>query len=301
MMIKYFSAFCTMISGCALLAQAPTVENVRFTQRTDGSFIVDVYYDVSDPDDDSVDVILEASDNFGKNYFLPCWSITGDVGRGIPTGTSKHIIWDFFTDNPNVSGDGFRLRVTAFDELCGSVIKEDLTLTEDLIATSIGEPASAITIGAPNITLDLGGHTIRCDVNQQIFSGVGNMPYDGITIKNGTIEGCLIGVGIGNSKDVTIENLTIRNLDIWDAATNVFGITLSLCENVSVKNCSIVLPPAVHKSGIENYHSYAIVDNVTFIGGAAGVNLCPELDPGDNGIIKNSTFTGATMAAILDL
>ena len=169
--MKYHVFLAILFFYSNAISQAPVVENVRFEQRSDGSLLVDIYYDVTDVDDDFVDIIVEASDDSGQHYFYSCWTLTGDVGRGIATGSNKHIVWDFYKDSPETSGDNFRIRVTAFDELCGSVIKKDLTLTEDLVATI-----------APNVTLDLGGYTIRCDTKKDLTIGVGIMPFDGITI-----------------------------------------------------------------------------------------------------------------------
>lgn len=281
------------------ISQAPVVSNVRFEQRTDGSLLVDIYYDVSDPDNDTVDIIVEASDDGGMYYFHPCQSLTGDVGRGIPTGENKHVVWDFYKDSPGINSGNFRIRVTAFDELCGSVIKEDIILTEDLYATP-GEPGALLSIAAPNITLDLGGHTIYCDPDIGMKTGVGTGGYSGMTIKNGTIEGCLIGVDAANSDSLTIENLTIRNLEM-SGDENVGGIVVYDSEDVLIRNCMVELTQEVHKEAVVNYHSYITIDSLETFGCAVGVNLCPEFEPRDNGIIRNSKFDGAIMAAILDL
>jgi parallel beta-helix repeat protein len=131
--------------------------------------------------------------------------------------------------------------------------------------------------------------------------GVGVGPYDGITIKNGTIEGCLIGVDISNSDNSTIELLNIRNLDVWNPDTNVYGIGTYCCEDLIIRDCKIELNPVVHHEAIVNYHSYNIIDNIEVIGGAVGINLCPEFDPRDNGVVMNSTFTGKALTGILDL
>ena len=94
----------------------PEVNNVRFEQRTDGTLWVDIYYDVTDADGDTMDVFLQASANHGQTWDLPCTALSGDIGNGILSGKDKHIIWDFYADNPNVSGDAYRVRVTAEDD-----------------------------------------------------------------------------------------------------------------------------------------------------------------------------------------
>jgi len=97
----------------ALFAGSPVVENVRFSQRTDGSLLVDIYYDVTDEDGDLLEITIEASDDHGATWVLPCASLTGDAGEGVTPGVDKHAVWDFHADNPGVSGDGYRVRVIA--------------------------------------------------------------------------------------------------------------------------------------------------------------------------------------------
>jgi len=92
---------------------APIVENVRFQQRLDGSLIVDIYFDLTDVDNDIVEISIKASDDDGDTWNLPCAHLTGDIGEGVMPGPEKHVIWDFYKDNPNVSGDHYRVQVTA--------------------------------------------------------------------------------------------------------------------------------------------------------------------------------------------
>ncbi|MCA1674035.1 MAG: right-handed parallel beta-helix repeat-containing protein [Actinobacteria bacterium] len=78
---------------------------------------------------------------------------------------------------------------------CGSTITQDTTLTGDMTC-----PGDGLFVGAPNITLDLNGHTItgpgpnvRPSPNQ-IYSGV-NILFGrtGVTVTNGTIRAFTIG------------------------------------------------------------------------------------------------------------
>ncbi|MCK5148957.1 fibrobacter succinogenes major paralogous domain-containing protein [bacterium] len=104
-----------LISAAALRAQVPVISNVSFEQRTDGSLIVDIYYDLSDDDGENKKIVVEASADNGATWTLACTSLTGDVGTGIALGTGKHVVWDFFADNPNVSGDQYIIRVKALE------------------------------------------------------------------------------------------------------------------------------------------------------------------------------------------
>jgi len=112
-MKKRLIALIILISASTLLAQAPQVSNVRFEQRNDGSLIVDIWYDLSDSDGETKKIEIEASDDAGATWTLPCDSLTGDVGLGVALGTEKHVIWDFKADNPNESGSSYKVRVIA--------------------------------------------------------------------------------------------------------------------------------------------------------------------------------------------
>ncbi|MBN1781027.1 fibrobacter succinogenes major paralogous domain-containing protein [bacterium] len=104
-----------------LSAQAPVVENVRFMQRTDGSLLVDIYYDVTDADSDRVEITILASGDHGETWELPCESLSGDIGSGIMAGPDKHVVWNFYKDNPLTSGSGYRICVSAEDHIATDI------------------------------------------------------------------------------------------------------------------------------------------------------------------------------------
>ena len=112
-MKKLIIVFILLIHVNLLFSQAPVVSNVSFSQRTDGSLIVDIYYDLSDTDGETKKIVIEASNDGGSSWTLPCNSITGDVGAGVALGTGKHAVWDFHADNPDQSGSNYKIRVTA--------------------------------------------------------------------------------------------------------------------------------------------------------------------------------------------
>ena len=95
--------------------QSPQVTNVAFSQRTDGSFFVDVYYDVNDPEGSLMTVSMQASSNNGITWDFSANNITGDVGANITNGTGKHIEWDFGSEHPQTFGDQFRIKILADD------------------------------------------------------------------------------------------------------------------------------------------------------------------------------------------
>ena len=62
-----------------VVAAAPTVTNLIAIQRAD-SGLVDIYYDLSDADGDSLFVLFQASADRGVTWNLACISLSGDAG-----------------------------------------------------------------------------------------------------------------------------------------------------------------------------------------------------------------------------
>jgi uncharacterized protein (TIGR02145 family) len=102
-----------LLFGLVVFAQNPTVTNVTFSQRTDGSHIVDIYYVVNNSGGGTMTVTMEVSDDNGTTWNFPCVQISGDVGSGITSGTNKHIVWNFGVEHPNTFDDQFRIKITA--------------------------------------------------------------------------------------------------------------------------------------------------------------------------------------------
>jgi formylglycine-generating enzyme required for sulfatase activity len=82
---------------------------VTFRQRTDGSKIVDVSYDLYGS---TADVALAVSYDGGAT-FESVSSLKGDVGAGIAVGKGKRIAWSAGTDHPNADESNVKVRVTA--------------------------------------------------------------------------------------------------------------------------------------------------------------------------------------------
>ena len=97
-----------------VLASPPEITNVSASQR-DGTKLVDIAYDVADADGDLLTVRIEVSDNDGRTYSIPAFSLTGDIGSGIAPGTGKHIVWDAGTDWDGEYSDLMRVMVFAVD------------------------------------------------------------------------------------------------------------------------------------------------------------------------------------------
>ena len=95
-------------------ATPPEISNVRASQR-DGTKLVDIYYDAADADGDLLTIRIEVSDNDGRTYSIPAYSLSGDLGGDIEPGKNKHIVWDAGTDWDGEYSDLMRVMVFAVD------------------------------------------------------------------------------------------------------------------------------------------------------------------------------------------
>lgn len=126
--MKLFKLFLFVtIFGCLFetaLAQNtnPIVSNVHFAKRTDGSILVDVYYDVTDADGNPVTITMLASNDNGTTWTFSCSSVTGNIGAGITSGTNKHIVWNFGVDHPNYSNSQIKIKIIADDGIPDSPV-----------------------------------------------------------------------------------------------------------------------------------------------------------------------------------
>ena len=110
------TAILTMVLTIPAFANtAPTVTNVSVSQRTDGSGTVDIYYTLSDTDNDRCNINILVSDDSGNS-----WTITPSASAldGHLTDVSpgrRYITWNSKIDLPGVYGTDYRVKVTADD------------------------------------------------------------------------------------------------------------------------------------------------------------------------------------------
>ena len=98
MISRFPSYFLTLVlvgglAARSLVAAPPDVSNVQILQR-EGAKLVDISYDLSDPDTSSLTVSVEASDDGGTTYDMSARTLSGDFGSGVSPGTGKQIVWD---------------------------------------------------------------------------------------------------------------------------------------------------------------------------------------------------------------
>jgi formylglycine-generating enzyme required for sulfatase activity len=101
---------------CSIFAADPVVSNVQAKQR-EGSRLVDITYDVADPDSPTLTVYLKVSADGGKTWKGPVELVSGDVGQHIAPGTAKRLVWDAGKEmGSNQYWSKFRYRIGASDQ-----------------------------------------------------------------------------------------------------------------------------------------------------------------------------------------
>jgi Periplasmic copper-binding protein (NosD) len=86
---------------------------------------------------------------------------------------------------------------------CGSTVIANLTLTGDLVCAG-----NALTIGANAITIDLAGFKI---VGNGTGTAITDTGQGSLTVKNGTISGFAVGLGLNNVAGTAVSAMTIRD------------------------------------------------------------------------------------------
>ena len=98
----------------AAFAAAPEVSNIRANQRA-GTKLVDIYYDVTDAENDPLTVAVQISSNAGSSWNIPARTLTGDVNFNVTPGANNHIVWNAGADwNRNYTTQG-KVRILADD------------------------------------------------------------------------------------------------------------------------------------------------------------------------------------------
>jgi len=99
-MKKLFTTAFPLLLTLFCIAQNGSITVTSVQQRTDGSGLVDVYFNLYGPDN-AYFINMEVSFNAGDIYFpIPANAISGAVGT-ISPGNGKHIIWDGTQSYPN--------------------------------------------------------------------------------------------------------------------------------------------------------------------------------------------------------
>ncbi|MFQ6041826.1 MAG: SUMF1/EgtB/PvdO family nonheme iron enzyme, partial [Candidatus Poribacteria bacterium] len=90
----------------------PSFSNVKVAQDSDTK-LVNIAYDVEDVDVGPLEIKIYISEDGGKTFGVHAKTVTGDVGRGIPQGKGKSIIWNAKQDIGTVYSTNYRVKITA--------------------------------------------------------------------------------------------------------------------------------------------------------------------------------------------
>jgi len=96
---------------------APLVYNLSVVQRTDGSKLVDISYDLFDANGDLCEVALKLSSDGGASFdHIPDpANLSGDIGENIVPGPGKSIVWDAGAEGLDFDGSQYILQFVAED------------------------------------------------------------------------------------------------------------------------------------------------------------------------------------------
>ncbi|MBT6685569.1 MAG: hypothetical protein HN921_07180 [Bacteroidetes bacterium] len=94
-------------------AQSDSISNITASQRTDGSGLVDVYFDLYGSGN-SYYINMRVSFDAGANYFpVAQGTYSGDIAS-ISSGTNKHIVWNPTQEHPNRYSPQTKIKLVAF-------------------------------------------------------------------------------------------------------------------------------------------------------------------------------------------
>jgi formylglycine-generating enzyme required for sulfatase activity len=104
-----------LLTALPLHAADPVVANVVPEQRT-GTKLVDISFDVSDADSDTLSMSVEISDDSGTTFLVPVTGLSGDTSvAATPTLASKALVWDAGVDFNQQFNSSMVVRVIADD------------------------------------------------------------------------------------------------------------------------------------------------------------------------------------------
>jgi len=180
---------------------------------------------------------------------------------------------------------------------CSDPIVTDTKLKADL---TCAPDVDGLFINAHGVTVNLNGFTIT---GSGVSSGVFNVGFADVTIKNGTITGFQDGVRADGVADIDIKDLMLSN-------QSASSIVIVNSENVKIKRVFISQPsfggdnPATEAIRLANVHD-AKVKDVIVDGGYFGVLSLGDPNLGDPGtatelVVKNSVFTNTTHGIFLE-
>ena len=238
------------------------------------------------------------------------WMIRDDSESELDGGDQAFLSREMPQDPPEQTLPLLVLRYTADDSpppapptpattettvVCGQVLTESTLLANDLIGC-LGE---GLVIGAPNIVVDLNGHTITSGAiiepgeEDGLLPGIRNGGHTNVVIRNGTISkygyGVLLGSGTTYNivEDMTLSNNILAGVYLFDADNGRTGNTIrnNFIDHNGETGITLI-------SDSEN----SVIENNTFIGNGMSIYLF-----GASGHhIEGNEISGVVLNPLLD-
>ncbi|MEK0447018.1 MAG: hypothetical protein RLZZ399_2339, partial [Verrucomicrobiota bacterium] len=186
--------------------------NVTFSQRTDGSKLVDIRYDLFGG---TSSVAVAVSYDGGATYNAVA-SVTGAVGAGVTPGTGKQIVWNAGVDFASNGSSNVKVRVTALLDGAGGTFAP-------IPAGSyqIGNAMAADTdiTDAPVTSVSLSGYYLSVnDTTKAQWDAVRTWG-----LSNGYTD---LAAGVGKASNHPVQTVTWYDVVKWaNAASEKEGLT----------------------------------------------------------------------------
>lgn len=120
---------------------------------------------------------------------------------------------------------------------CGQTLTSSVTLRANLDCATTDE--SALYIGAPNVTVNLGGHTITATAS---YDGIYDDGYSGLKVDSGTIQSGYYGVYAVGSSGAYLSGVSLSSLKIYGPVSPTVdseGVLLEYVDGASVTGTTV--------------------------------------------------------------
>jgi len=168
--IHFISLLALAASAAVLHAADPVVTNVVSAQRA-GTKLVDITFNVSDADSNTVAMSVEVSDNSGTTFAIPVTALSGDLNvAATPTPAAKALVWDAAVDFNQQFKSTMVVRVIANDGTPPGLPPAGMALI----------PAGPFEMGQAGVSGSIPVHTVtlsafymdKFEVNKALWDGV---------------------------------------------------------------------------------------------------------------------------------